>query len=131
MEEERQSEDETTEFYCCCSQEVCLQGSTKDCKKLNDADRIKVELRPNMSVPQVKAAITHAFQHLPNISGYTLLIANQSGFLALVPYQALNGNSIIDQVGQRSLYLCQEYVDPKVCVIHFMVAKYMLNVVLF
>ena len=84
-------------------------------KKLNDADRIKkVELRRNMSVPQVKAAITHAFEHLPNISGYTLLIANQSGFLTLAPHQALDGNSIIDQVGQGSLYLCQEYVDPKV-----------------
>jgi len=77
-----------------------------------------------MSVPQVKAAITHAFQHLPNFSGHTLLIANQSGFLALVPHQALDGNSIIDQFGQRSHYLCLEYVDPKVCVIHFTVAKY-------
>lgn len=84
-------------------------------KKLNDADRIKkVELRRNMSIPQVKASITRAFQHLPNFSRYTMLVANQSGYLAVAPHQPLDGNSIIDQVGQGSLYICQEYKDLKV-----------------
>ena len=61
-------------------------------RKVHDAARIKkVELRRNMSAPQVKAAIIHTFQNLPNISRYTMLVANQSGYLALAPCTSATG----------------------------------------
>ena len=84
-------------------------------KKLTDAARIKkVELRRNMSAPQVKASIIHHFKHLPNFTSYTMLVANQMGHLTCAAHQKLDGNSIIDQIGQGSLYICQEYAQLKV-----------------
>ena len=101
-------------------------------KKLKDSNRIKkLEFRRNMTPLQVQNTIVRGFRHLGNIIGYTLVSGNQSGYLLRAADQKPDGNTLIDVVGQASLYICEKsaevttspFVDVCACQAHFLFCR--------